>query len=588
MKTIKGIAASPGIVIGKAYVIDSEEMVIPQRVIKESAIPKEITRFQDALTQTRAEIQAIRDKISKELGKEHGEIFNAHLMVLEDRSIIEEVMERIKKEKHNTEYIFSQVIRHYVQSFLKIDDEYLRERVSDINDVGRRVMRHLVGDQRTSLSELKEKVIVVAYDLAPSDTAVMHRKNVIGFATDIGGRTSHTAIMAKSLEIPAVVGLEHATRDVKMGDTIVVDGIQGTVVINPTADELVKFKKEITKHAEFNRSLKRFKDLDCVTLDGRRVELAANIELPEETPAVLSHGADGIGLYRTEFLYMNRADLPNEEEQYQAYKKVVTAMAPKSVVLRTFDLGGDKFLSHLEMPHEMNPFLGWRAIRFCLASPAIFKTQLRAILRASAHGKLRMMYPMISGVAEVKQANKLLEEAKSELKAKKQAFDAKMEVGAMIEIPSAALTCDIIAKEVDFFSIGTNDLIQYSLAVDRINERIAYLYEPAHPAVLRLIKTIIDAGHENGIWVGICGEMSGDPIFTPVLLGMGMDEISTSPVMVPEIKKIVRSITYVEAQEIAKYVLTLKSGQDVVNFLKLKYQQILRTSDRKNKSDSST
>lgn len=588
MKHIKGIAASPGIVIGKAYVIDSEEMVIPQRVIKESAIPKEITRFQDALTETRAEIQSIRDKISKELGKEHGEIFNAHLMVLEDRSIIEEVMERIKKEKHNTEFIFSQVLRRYVQSFLKIDDEYLRERVSDINDVGRRVMRHLVGDQRASLSELKEKVIVVAYDLAPSDTAVMHRKNVIGFATDIGGRTSHTAIMAKSLEIPAVVGLEHATRYIKMGDTIVVDGIQGAVVINPGAEELQKYKKEIAKHAEFNRGLKRFKDLDCVTLDGHRLELAANIELPEETPAVLSHGADGIGLYRTEFLYMNRPDLPNEEEQYQAYKKVVTAMSPKPVILRTFDLGGDKFLSHLEMPHEMNPFLGWRAIRFCLASPAIFKTQLRAILRASAHGKLRMMYPMISGVAEVKQANKLLEEAKSELRVKKIAFDEKMEVGAMIEIPSAALTCDIIAQEVDFFSIGTNDLIQYSLAVDRINERIAYLYEPSHPAVLRLLKTIIDAGHENGIWVGICGEMSGDPIFTPVLLGMGMDEISTSPVMVPEIKKIVRSISYTEAQEIAKYVLTLKSGQDVVNFLNLKYQQILRVSNRKQKPESSS
>ncbi len=588
MKHIKGIAASPGIVIGKAYVIDSEEMVIPQRVIKESAIPKEITRFQDALTETRAEIQSIRDKISKELGKEHGEIFNAHLMVLEDRSIIEEVMERIKKEKHNTEFIFSQVLRRYVQSFLKIDDEYLRERVSDINDVGRRVMRHLVGDQRASLSELKEKVIVVAYDLAPSDTAVMHRKNVIGFATDIGGRTSHTAIMAKSLEIPAVVGLEHATRYIKMGDTIVVDGIQGAVVINPGAEELQKYKKEIAKHAEFNRGLKRFKDLDCVTLDGRRLELAANIELPEETPAVLSHGADGIGLYRTEFLYMNRPDLPNEEEQYYAYKKVVTAMSPKPVILRTFDLGGDKFLSHLEMPHEMNPFLGWRAIRFCLASPAIFKTQLRAILRASAHGKLRMMYPMISGVAEVKQANKLLEEAKSELRVKKIAFDEKMEVGAMIEIPSAALTCDIIAQEVDFFSIGTNDLIQYSLAVDRINERIAYLYEPSHPAVLRLLKTIIDAGHENGIWVGICGEMSGDPIFTPVLLGMGMDEISTSPVMVPEIKKIVRSISYTEAQEIAKYVLTLKSGQDVVNFLNLKYQQILRVSNRKQKPESSS
>ncbi len=578
MKTIKGIAASPGIIIGKAYVLDSEEMVIPQRIIKESAIPKEITRFQDALTETRAEIQKIRDKISKEISKEHGDIFNAHLMVLEDRAIIEEVMERIKKEKLNTEYIFSQVLKKYVQSFLKIDDEYLRERVSDISDVGRRILRHLIGDQRSTLSELKEKVIVVAYDLAPSDTAVMHRKNVIGFATDIGGRTSHTAIMAKSLEIPAVVGLENATRQIRTGDTIVVDGIQGVVTINPTATEIQKYRQEQAKYAEFNRGLMKFKDLPCVTTDGRRIELAANIELPEEVTSVLSHGADGIGLYRSEFLYMNRPDLPSEEEQYQAYKRVLAHMAPKPVIVRTFDLGGDKFLSHLEMPHEMNPFLGWRAIRFCLASPTIFKTQLRAILRASAHGNLRMMYPMISGIAELKQANKMLGECKAELKSKKIAFDEKIQVGAMIEIPSAAMTCDILAEEADFFSIGTNDLIQYALAVDRINERIAYLYEPAHPAVLRLLKMIIDAGHEKKIWVGICGEMSGDPIFTPVLLGLGMDEISTSPVMVPEIKKIIRSISYEEAKEIATYVLTLKSGLEVVNFLKLKYQQIIRSS----------
>lgn len=578
MKVLQGIAASPGIVIGKAYVLDSEEMAIPQKPIRENAVHKEIIRFQDALTQTRAEIQKIRDKISQEINQEHGDIFNAHLMVLEDRAIIEEVMERIKKEKLTAEYIFSQVLKKYVQSFLKIDDEYLRERVSDINDVGRRVIRHLVGDRRATLSELKEKVIVIAYDLAPSDTAVMHRKNVVGFATDIGGRTSHTAIMAKSLEIPAVVGLESVTRSVSTGDTLIIDGIQGVVVVNPTATELAKYQKQQGKHLEFSRGLKRFKDLPCVTPDGRRIELAGNIEFPDEISSVLSHGADGIGLYRTEFLYMNRPDLPGEEEQYQAYKKVITTLAPKPVVIRTFDLGGDKFLSHLEMPHEMNPFLGWRAIRFCLASPKIFRVQLRAILRASAHGKLRMMYPMISGVGEVKQANAMLEEVKTELRSKKIAFDEKMEVGAMIEIPSAAITSDIIAEEVDFFSVGTNDLIQYALAVDRINERIAYLYEPAHPAVLRLLQSVIHTGHEKKIWVGICGEMSGDPIFTPVLVGMGMDEISTSPVMVPEIKKVIRSITFKEAQEIAKYVLTLKTGVEVVNFLKLKYQQIMRSS----------
>ncbi len=576
MKALSGIAASPGIVIGKAFVVDSEEIIVDKKIIKDSAIPREITRFQDALTMTRAEIIKIRDKISQEMGKAHGDIFNAHLMVLEDRTLIEEVMERIKKDRLSTEFVFSQALRKYIQSFSKIDDEYLRERVSDITDVGRRVLRHLVGEKHVSLSDLQDRVIVVAYDLAPSDTAMMHRKNVIGFATDIGGRTSHTAIMAKSLEIPAVVGLENATRQIKSGDTLILDGNQGLVVMNPSATDLHKYKQEQVRYQEFNRGLKRLKDLSCVTKDGRRIDLAANIELPEETPSVLSHGADGIGLYRTEFLYMNRPDLPNEEEQYLAYKRVVLAMSPKSVIIRTVDLGGDKFLSHLEMPHEMNPFLGWRAIRFCLARPDIFKIQLRALLRASAHGKAKIMYPMISGVGEVRQANKLLEESKAELRSKKIHFDEEVEVGAMIEIPSAALTCDILAAEVDFFSIGTNDLIQYALAVDRINEKIAYLYEPAHPAVLRLLKMIIETGHAKNIWVGICGEMAGDPVLTPVILGLGIDEISTSPVMIPEIKKIIRSLSYAESQEITRHAMGLRTGVEVVHFLQQRYQHIIK------------
>lgn len=576
MKKLKGIAASPGISMGKAVVIGSEDISIAKKTIKESSIPKEITRFEDALTKTRAEILNIRDKVTHEIGKEHGDIFNAHLLVIEDRALIEEVISRIKKDRFSCDYVFSQVLKKYMQSFLRIDDEYLRERVSDINDVGRRIIRHLVGSQRTSLADLKEKAIIVAYDLSPSDTAVMHRKNVIGFATDIGGRTSHTAIMAKSLEIPAVVGIEYATQDIKDGDTVIVDGIQGLVIVNPSALEIQKYHQEELRYEEFNRALKKFRDLPCITLDNRRVELAANIELPEEIESVISHGADGVGLYRTEFLYMNRVDLPDEEEQYHAYKKVVSKMGNKPVVIRTFDLGGDKFLSHLEMPKEMNPFLGWRAIRFCLARPEIFKAQLRAILRASAHGKLRIMYPMISGIAELKQANKLLDECKVELRSKKISFDEKMEVGAMIEIPSAAITCDILASEVDFFSIGTNDLIQYALAVDRINEKIAYLYEPAHPAVLRLLRSIIETGHAKGIWVGICGEMAGDPVLTPLLLGLGLDEVSTSPVLLPEIKKIVRSMSYEESKEIARHALTLATGFDVVNFLKVKRQEILK------------
>lgn len=583
MKTYKGIAASPGVAIGKAFLIDSEELAIPKRPIKDSSIPKEISRFEDALTMTRAEILSIRDKISQEIGQEHGDIFNAHLLVIEDRALIEEVFTRIKKEKLSCDYVFSQVLKKYITSFLKIDDEYLRERVSDINDVGRRIIHHLVGRQRASLSDLKEKVIVVAYDLSPSDTAVMHRKNVIGFATDIGGRTSHTAIMAKSLEIPAVVGLESVTRQIKSGDMLIIDGIQGVIIVNPTPSELTRYKQEQLRHQEFNRGLKKLKDLPCITMDGRRIELAANIELPEETASVISHGSDGIGLYRSEFLFMNRADLPDEEEQFLAYKRVVKEMSPKPVIVRTFDLGGDKFLSHLEMPREMNPFLGWRAIRFCLARPDIFKVQLRAILRASAHGRLKMMYPMISGITELRQANEILAEVKEELKDKRIPFDQKMEVGAMIEIPSAALTSDILADEVDFFSIGTNDLIQYALAVDRINEKIAYLYEPAHPAVLRLLRTIIDTGHSKNIWVGLCGEMSGDTLLTPVLVGLGLDEISTSPVMLPEIKKIIRSITYEESKYIASHALTLSTGADVIDYLKAKNDEILKRTKQKSK-----
>ncbi|OIO37743.1 MAG: phosphoenolpyruvate--protein phosphotransferase [Candidatus Omnitrophica bacterium CG1_02_46_14] len=583
MKTLKGIAASPGIAIGKAFLLDNENIVVSKKAIKESAIPQEIARFEEVLTKTRAEVLSIRDRISKEIGQEHGDIFNAHLLVIEDRALIEEVIGRIKKEKFTSDYVFSQVLQKYIRSFLNIDDEYLRERVSDINDVGRRIIRHLVGSQRASLSDLKEKVIVIAYDLSPSDTAVMHRGNVIGFATDIGGRTSHTAIMAKSLEIPAVVGIEFATRQIKNGDVVIVDGNHGLVIINPTAGELHKYKQEFISYQEFGKGLKKLKDLPCVTMDGHRIELSANIEMSEETVSAISHGADGIGLYRTEFLYMNRMDLPSEEEQYHAYRTVAKDMAPKPVIIRTLDLGGDKFLSHLEMPREMNPFLGWRAIRFCLARPEIFKAQLRAILRASTHGKLRMMYPMISGLGELKEANRLLEEVKTDLRSKKISFDENIEVGAMIEIPSAAITCDILADEVSFFSIGTNDLIQYALAVDRINEKIAYLYEPAHPAVLRLIKNIIDTGHSKHIWTGMCGEMAGDPIFTPILIGLGIDEISTSPLMLPEIKKIIRSLSYEESKKIAQHALSFPTGAEVAKYLRLKNEEIAKRSEAKSK-----
>jgi len=571
----KGIPAAPGIVIGEAYLLDSEEIAVSKKRVKDSELSSEINRFKEALIKTKEQIVKIKDNISREMGAEHGEIFSAHLLVLEDTMIIEEVILRLKREKYSVEYIFLDVLKKYINAFSKMDDEYLRERISDINDVGKRILKNLMGVKTRSLGNLKRKVIVIAYDLSPSDTATMHKKNVIGFATDIGGRTSHTAIMAKSLEIPAVVGLEKVTKNISNGDILIVDGNHGLIIADPDDATLKRYKGQQKKLQELEKGLSNLKDLVAETKDGRKVELSANIELPEEVPSVLYHGAEGIGLFRTEYFYMNRPDLPNEEEQYLAYKAVAQKVKPYSVVIRTLDLGGDKFLSQLEIPREMNPFLGWRAIRFCLARPDIFKIQLRAILRASAHGKLKVMYPMISGVEELKQANVILEEVKEELRKIGTSFDENMEVGAMIEIPSAALTSDILAKEVDFFSIGTNDLIQYALAVDRVNEKIAYLYEPVHPAVLRLIKNIIDSGHKENVWVGMCGEMAGEPPLALLLLGLGLDEFSVSPIVLPEIKRVIRSVTLTQAREIAEEALTLSTGRDIEDFVKRKLRHLV-------------
>jgi phosphotransferase system enzyme I (PtsI) len=572
---IKGIPAAPGITIGKAYLVDSEEISVRKRKIKDGDIPKEISRFRQALSKTKEDILKIKDKISKEMGVEHGEIFSAHLLVLEDIMFIEEVIVRLKKEKTCVEYVFLDVLKKYVSAFSKIDDEYLKERISDISDVGKRILKNLIGAKMHTLSNLSKPVVVIAYDLSPSDTATMHKKNVIGFATDIGGRTSHTAIMAKSLEIPAVVGLEEVTRNVKNGDMLIVDGIHGIVIINPDKATIRKYELQKEKFVKLEKGLATLKDLPSETKDGHKVVLSANIELPEEVPSVIYHGAEGIGLYRTEYFYMNKEGLPSEEEQYEAYKIVAQKTKPNSTIIRTLDLGGDKFLSQLDVPKEMNPYLGWRAIRFCLAQPDIFKAQLRAILRASVYGKLKIMYPMISGIDELRQANAILGEVRKELKKKKIPFDEKMEVGAMIEVPSAALTSDILADEVDFFSIGTNDLIQYALAVDRVNEKIAYLYEPAHPAVLRLIKNIIDNGHDGGIWVGMCGEMAGEPSWALLLLGLGLDEFSTSPMVLPEIKQVIRAVTMKEAKEIAKKALTLSTGKEVELFVNSKLKELV-------------
>lgn len=575
MHTLRGIGVSPGVAMGKVLVLHSEELTVPRVEINEKDVITEIARFEDALTKTRAELLGIRKKVSSEMGRDHSDIFNAHLLVLEDRTLIEDVIAKIKEDLVSAEYAFSSIVQRYFVAFSQIDDEYLKERISDIRDIGKRVLHNLLGKERETLAELKEQVIIIAHDLSPSDTATMNRDNVIGFSTDVGGPTSHTAIMARSMEIPAVVGLDKISREVNSGDTMIVDGTHGLVIINPDKKTMEKYLTEEKKFVAFVLELDKLKNMPAETIDRHRIMLSANIEFPDEIPSVIAHGAEGIGLYRTEYFYMNRKDLPGEEEQFQAYKIVAEKMNPQPVIIRTLDLGGDKFLSSFDLPHEMNPFLGWRAIRFCLTRVDIFKAQLRAILRASYLGNLKIMYPMISNIAELQEANGILAEVKKEMKKEGIKFDDKIQVGAMIEIPSAALTSDLLAKEVDFFSIGSNDLIQYALAVDRVNEKIAYLYQPTHPAILKLIKHVIDNGHKANIWVSLCGEMSAEPDLAVLLLGLGIDSLSTSAFILPKVKKAIRSVTLKQAQDIAREAMVLKTAPEIKKLTESRLKRIV-------------
>ncbi|MCM8812419.1 MAG: phosphoenolpyruvate--protein phosphotransferase [Candidatus Omnitrophica bacterium] len=577
---INGIAVSPGIAIGKVFCWDSEDYTILRHDISSQQIPLEIVRFEEALIKTRSEILDIQKKIAEKMGVEHAEIFDAHLLVLEDRMMIEEVINKIKKEQVNVEFAFMEILKRYAEIFSKMDDEYLRERLVDIQDVGKRIIRNLLGKQKEGFLELKEPVIIIAANLSPSDTALMQKDNVIAFATDMGGRTSHTAILARSLNIPAVVGLKTITAQVKNGDRVILEGNQGMMIVHPSSATVRKYQREKQKFLDFEKGLSRLKSLPAVTKDNHAVTVAANIEFPEELPSVIAHGAQGIGLYRTEYMYLNRSDLPDEDEHFQAYRKVAEAMKKFPVIIRTMDLGGDKFVSHLDIPSEINPLMGSRAIRFCLARPDIFKTQLRGILRASVYGNLKIMYPMIPGLDELRQANQILHEVKIDLRKKSIPFNEQIDVGIMIEVPSAALIADLLAKEVAFFSIGTNDLIQYSLAVDRINEKIAYLYDPAHPAVLRLIKSVIDIGHTRGIWVGMCGEMASEPLFALLLLGLGLDEFSASAVAIPEIKKIVRSVSFAEAREVANTVMGMSTAGEIHSYTREKLKEFLFREER--------
>jgi len=575
VKMLKGVPASPGIEIGKAHIIKPQQINVNTQTIDQSDIDGEIKKLDVAIAVSKEQLEDIKVKTEKNLGADKAEIFSAHLMILEDPVFLDELKTKIKTDLITADNAVSQVVNNYVEIFSNMEDEYMKERAADIKDVGERIIKNLLGIDTDSLT-FSQKVIIIAKDLTPSDTAQMDKDKVLAFATDMGGRTSHTAIMARSLEIPAVVGLVDVSEKVREGDTVIVDGNKGVVYINPDESILREYEALKENYMKHRKKLKELKNLPAETSDKlRRVELAANIGTPRDVKGALENGAEGVGLYRTEFLYMDRDSLPSEDEQFEAYKEVIEKMAPNPVIIRTLDIGGDKKLTYLDMPQELNPFLGWRAIRLCLDRPQILKTQLRAILRASAYGNARIMYPMVSGLDEIRRANTILREAKEELKKESIPFDENINVGIMVEIPSAAVMADILAKEVDFFSIGTNDLIQYTLAVDRMNEHISHLYEPLHPAILRLIKNVIDASHRAGIWTGMCGEMAGDTWATAILLGMGLDEFSMSATSIPQVKSIIRSISYEKAKQIAEKALSMSNADDIRNMVKEEMEKIM-------------
>lgn len=533
--------------------------------IVSSQVADEIGRFEAALIRTRMQILEMQQKIAESIGAKDAAIFDAHLLVVEDRTLIDEVLRKLKTDLCNVEWAFQEVATRYAETLSKIDDPYLRERALDIQDVTKRVIRNLQGKAPKAFLSLREPHILIVHNLSPSDTASMSREAVLGIATDVGSRTSHAAILARSLNIPAVLGLHDITAKIENGQRVLLDGSDGWLIVNPEEGTLACYKEIESRRAKVTAQLRELRETTSTTRDGRHIVLSANIELPDDVDAVATNGAEGIGLYRTEFLYLNRETLPTEEEQYETYRKVAERVRPHPLIIRTFDLGGDKLAEGAaDIADELNPFLGWRAIRFCLENQDIFKTQLRAILRASVIGNIKIMFPMISGLDELCRALAILEESKQQLRSSSIEVAERIEVGAMIEIPSAAICASTLASEVDFFSIGTNDLIQYALAVDRVNEKVAYLYEPTHPAILRLLKMVADAGHANDIWVGVCGEMAGDIALIPLLLGLGMDELSTSATLVPRVKRAVQSLSIPECRELVEETLKLETASEIL------------------------
>lgn len=564
--TLRGIPVSAGVCKGRVIVLDRAKPVVQERRLAPEELHTEVDRLEKALVQTRHQLIDIQHRVSEAMGADEASIFDAHLLVLEDRTLLDEVVRLVQERRVNAEHAFHEVAERYANSLARTQDDYLRERASDMRDVTNRVLNNLLGRQEDfDLRSIREPTIVLSHDLTPSNTAQLDKRYVLGFGTDVGATTSHTAIMARSLRIPAVVGLRDATNHVRPGQFALLDGINGLLILNPTDQTLYDYGQIESKQLSTQEKLRELLPQPATTLDGFRVLLCANIEQAEDAEQVLANGADGVGLFRTEYLFLDRGVPPTEEQQYSAYRSAALALLGKPLIIRTLDVGGDKLMAHLPTPAEMNPFLGWRAIRFCLQQRDIFREQLRAILRASAEGNIKMMYPMISGLEELEQATDLLEEYKAELRQEEIPFDENMEVGAMIETPSAAIVSDSLARRLKFFSIGTNDLIQYSLAVDRMNEKIAHLYEPTHPAIVRLIKIAVDAAHRHNIPVGVCGEMASDPVLVPLLLGLGVDQLSAACGLVPQVKYVIRGLRMTDARELANYALECESAKDILD-----------------------
>ncbi|HCV7663138.1 TPA: phosphoenolpyruvate--protein phosphotransferase [Staphylococcus aureus] len=565
-KLIKGIAASDGVAIAKAYLLVEPDLTFDKNE-KVTDVEGEVAKFNSAIEVSKVELTKIRNNAEVQLGADKAAIFDAHLLVLDDPELIQPIQDKIKNENVNAATALTDVTTQFVTIFESMDNEYMKERAADIRDVSKRVLSHILGVELPNPSMIDESVVIVGNDLTPSDTAQLNKEFVQGFATNIGGRTSHSAIMSRSLEIPAIVGTKSITQEVKQGDMIIVDGLNGDVIVNPTEDELIAYQDKRERYFADKKELQKLRDADTVTVDGVHAELAANIGTPNDLPGVIENGAQGIGLYRTEFLYMGRDQMPTEEEQFEAYKEVLEAMGGKRVVVRTLDIGGDKELSYLNLPEEMNPFLGYRAIRLCLAQQDIFRPQLRALLRASVYGKLNIMFPMVATINEFREAKAILLEEKENLKNEGHDISDDIELGIMVEIPATAALADVFAKEVDFFSIGTNDLIQYTLAADRMSERVSYLYQPYNPSILRLVKQVIEASHKEGKWTGMCGEMAGDETAIPLLLGLGLDEFSMSATSILKARRQINGLSKNEMTELANRAVDCATQEEVIELV---------------------